>query len=53
MPPDPNLGGNETPIDPTVPTEPAEPTVPEDPLAEDPTGGFGDAVGDWWMSLGV
>jgi penicillin-binding protein 1A len=56
MPPDPNQGGAEIPSEPSVPTEPtepADPTAPDDPLANDPTGGFGDATGEWWMNLGA
>ena len=42
-------GEGDTPLipEPEVPVEPSEPDTP----VEDPTGGFGDATGDWWRSL--
>lgn len=48
IPPPPGEEG-ELPQTPDVPVEPSEPQIPE----EDPTGGFGDADGDWWRNLGI
>ena len=53
FPPNPGIPG-EGPVIPVEPTEPDVPTTPAEPQqpeSTDPSGGLGDAGGDWWDTL--